>query len=170
MRIIAALVLLLVASFANAGTLADLFDVDFESAVNKRDSISFANCTGLKNVALEMECVLKKQKEYEKTTKSVRGTDPFNEKHYGGLGETEAKQKLKEIRKLWKLANKHHLTSLYAEPGQLSYELLQSEVWYLEKHLKTLSTDLSLAEKAEQMGLKGMARDIRALTGDAQNQ
>lgn len=157
---------LMMATSIHAATPPELIDNEYKAAYEKSSKQAWSKCKGAKNAALEMECVLKEKDKFAEDTKSIRRTDYYNDAHYGTLNESAAKNKLKELRKLYRAASKNNISLINAEPGELSYQLLQGEIWYLEKHLKELSTDPSLAEQAESMGLKNMAQKFRELTGD----
>ena len=167
MKFLVLIFLVLNVGFVNAATPPELFDEEFKFHVEKRFTQAWKACKDKKNMGLKSDCISKESKKYDESTKAVRFTDAYRDAHYGTLAPIAAKKKLKEIKKLWGLARKHHLSQIFSEPGELNYDLLELEITYLKTHIKNITeSPPTLAEEAEKMGLPGMANRIRKLTNE----
>jgi len=142
-----------------------LWDEKAAIANEKKLKNSTAKCKHLQNMGQRIDCREQESMKYIMAN-PIRGSQFYNDQVYGKLNLSDARAKLKELKKLHKLSMKHGGAYAFSGKGVLHNELLQNEIWYLQERITKLAKDPTLADQAEQMGYKKMADDIRKLTGE----
>lgn len=165
-RILLGALVSVLASSVAAGAPPELFDQGFKEAVELRDKAAWGECKDVSNMSKKFSCIQEVKEAFEAETKSVRGTHAYELKHYRGLDESTLLSGIKKRKELMKLAEEHRVFDMNREKGAVTKELLNSELVFLRKELAAIhaKTRPSLADKAEKMGLPGMAAEIKKLT------